>query len=171
MTLSLWQRLDQTGRHLAPGLVTVVLVLASSIPLYLPNYERVVPILALMAVYFWAIHRPDLIRPSAAFMIGLLQDLLSGGTLGLNALLLVLVHWVVVTQRGFFLANSFLMLWWGFALTAFGAGVLLWLAGSMLFLHFLPVDAFLFQALLTICLFPPFAWLFIRVHRTFLVMP
>lgn len=168
MTLSLWQRLDVAGRSLAPGAVSVMLVLLGMVPLYVPGYDHVVPELALMSVYYWAIHRPDLMRPSAAFAIGLLQDLLSGTPLGMTALVLVLCHWVVMSQRGFFLASSFAMLWTGFTFIVFGAGFIEWLAYCMLTLRIVPVLAPVFQALLTLALFPLFAWLFIRVHRAFL---
>lgn len=168
MTVSVWQRLDQAGRSLAPVAVTVMLLLLSMVPLYLPGSELVPPALALMSVYYWAIHRPDLIRPSVAFAIGLLQDMLAGAPLGVTALVLVLCHWVVVSQRGFFLANSFVLLWVGFAFIVFGAALVQWLAFSVLTLTVMPLEAALFQAALTLALFPIFASLFIRVHRAFL---
>ena len=62
----------------------------------------------------------DLLRPSLAFGLGLLQDLLSGTPLGMTPMIYVLVYWVVLTQRRFFLGTSFAMLWFGFALIAFG---------------------------------------------------
>ncbi|HYD31432.1 MAG TPA: rod shape-determining protein MreD, partial [Azospirillaceae bacterium] len=161
-------KLDIAGRNLAPISVTVMLVLAGMVPLHVPEYDQVAPSLALMAVYYWGIHRPDLVPPSAAFAVGLLQDLLSGAPLGMNALVLVLVHWVVVSQRRFFLANSFLLLWWGFTLIVLGAMLLQWFAYSLLSLTIMPIEAGMFQAFLTLSLFPLFAWLFIRVHRAFL---
>ncbi|MBI1206325.1 MAG: rod shape-determining protein MreD [Azospirillum sp.] len=169
MTVSVWQRVDLAGRSLAPAAVTVMLVLVSMVPLPIPGLDRVSPALALMSVYYWAIHRPDLLRPSVAFAIGLLNDLLSGDPLGLSALVLVLVLLVVISQRGFFLANSFLLLWWGFTLIVLGAAVVRWTVISLLLGDVVPADAPLFQALLTLALFPVVAWLLIRVHRAFLV--
>lgn len=171
MTTTVWQRVDQAGRNLAPVAVTVVLVLGGMVRLHLPDYDTIAPSLALMAVYYWAIHRPDLLRPSMAFAIGLLHDLLSGAPLGMNALILVLAHWVVVTQRRFFLANSFLLLWWGFALIVLGAAFVQWLAFSVLHAQVLAPNAALFQAMMTLSLFPIFAWVFIRLHRAFLQQP
>lgn len=168
MTLTLWQRLDKTGRNLAPFAVTVMLLLVGMVPLRIPFYTEVAPALTLMAVYYWGIHRPDLLRPGTVFAIGLLQDLLSGAPLGLNALTLVCVHWTVLSQRRFFLANTFALLWFGFALIVFGAAVLQWAAVCALNATTVPFNTPLFQALLTLALFPVFAWLFMRVHRAFL---
>ncbi|MEI6984521.1 MAG: rod shape-determining protein MreD [Rhodospirillaceae bacterium] len=168
MTISLWQKLDQTGRSLAPVAVTLMLVLFGMVPLYLPGYDRVAPCLALMSVYYWAIHRPDLIGPSMAFAIGLLQDMVAGTPLGLTALVLVLCHLVVVYQRSFFLANSFVMLWVGFVFIKVGATFVECVAYTILNMKLAPLAAPMAQTLLTVALFPMFAWLFIRVHRAFL---
>lgn len=168
MTVTLWQRLDKTGRNLAPFAVTVMLLLLGMVPLHIPSYTEVAPALTLMAVYYWGIHRPDLLRPAAVFGLGLLQDLLSGAPLGLNALTLVCVYWTVLTQRRFFLANTFALLWVGFVLIVLGAAVLQWAVVCALGATLVPFDAPFFQALLTLALFPVFAWLFIRVHRAFL---
>ena len=168
MTISVWQRLDQAGRSLAPVAVTVMLVLAGMVPLYLPGFERVTPMLALISVYYWAIYRPDLMGPSVVFGVGLFQDLLAGTPLGLAALVLLLCHWVVVSQRGFFLAGSFLMLWVGFVFIVFGAALVQWLAHVCLAMRVVSLQAPLFQAALTLAVFPVFAWLFIHVHRAFL---
>ena len=43
------------------------------------------PLLALMPVYFWCLVRPDLMSPAAAFVIGMLEDILSGGPPGVWA--------------------------------------------------------------------------------------
>lgn len=168
MTLTFWQRLDKTGRNLAPFAVTVMLVLLGMVPLHIPSYTSVAPSLTLMAVYYWTIHRPDLLRPSAVFLVGVLQDLLSGAPLGMNALVLITVHWVVLNQRRFFLASTFSLMWFGFAMIVIGAAGLQWLVFTVLNATMVPFDAAFFQAFLTLGLFPMFAWLFIRVHRAFL---
>lgn len=168
MTLTLWQRLDKAGRNLAPFAVTVMLVLVGMVPLHIPAYAQIAPALTLMSVHYWAIHRPDLLRPSAVFAVGLLQDLLSGAPLGLNALVLVSAYWLVLSQRRFFLASTFALMWFGFATVALGAAFVQWAALSVFYATLLPFEASFFQVMLTLILFPAFAWLFIRIHRAFL---
>ena len=163
-----WGKIDQTGRNIAPMAVTLTLMLVGMAPLHLPNYATIAPALPLMALYYWVIHRPDLLRPSPTFGLGLLQDLLSGTPLGMTSLIYVLVYWVVLTQRRFFLGTSFAILWFGFALIAFGVAFVGWLAYSILNLHLLSPDPALMQALMTVALFPPFGWMFMRIHRAFL---
>ena len=37
------------------------------------------PLLALVPIYFWCLVRPDLMTPAAALMIGMAEDIMSGG--------------------------------------------------------------------------------------------
>lgn len=168
MTATFWQRLDKAGRNLAPFAVTVMLVLVGMIPIPIPSYTPVAPQLTLISVYYWTIHRPDLMRPGMAFLIGLLQDLLIGGPLGVNALMLVVAQWAVLNQRRLFLSSSFGLLWIGFIMVMIGAVFLQWMAFSVLNGAMLPVKPALFQGLLTVAMFPAVGWLLIRVHRAFL---
>ncbi|CAO3419678.1 rod shape-determining protein MreD [Azospirillum doebereinerae] len=168
MTATFWQRLDKAGRNLAPFAVTVMLVLIGLIPIPVPAYTPVAPQLTLISVYYWTIHRPDLMRPGVAFLLGLLQDLLIGGPLGVNALMLVVAQWAVLNQRRVFLASTFALLWIGFAMVMAGAVFLEWLAFSALSATAMPVKPALFQGLLTVAMFPAVGWLLIRMHRAFL---
>ncbi|MEI7608221.1 MAG: rod shape-determining protein MreD [Rhodospirillaceae bacterium] len=168
MNITFWQRLDQIGRSLAPAAVTLMLILLGMVPLHLPDWDKVVPAMALMSVYYWSIHRPDLLPPSAAFALGLLQDLLAGTPPGITALVLVCCHLVIETQRAFFLANGFLMLWLGFTFIVFGAALLQGFIYSILAQTLVPMDIPLAQAAMTLAVFPVFASLFISVHRAFL---
>jgi rod shape-determining protein MreD len=168
MNFTLWQRLDRMGRNLAPFAVSVMLVLLALIPLRIPGFTTITPPLVITSIYYWSIHRPDLMRPLVVFGIGLLQDFLTGAPLGLNAGLFLCVHGVVVTQRRLFLAGPFSMMWVGFSVVIFGGLVLQWLAYSLLSATPMRISAALIQTLLTVALFPLMAAVFIRIHRAFL---
>ena len=62
-----WQRIDFIMRSLTPFVLTLVLVVLGQVPLHIPGFAEVAPILPLMAVYHWAIYRPDLLPASAVF--------------------------------------------------------------------------------------------------------
>ncbi len=162
---NLLNRLDRIARNLIPFGFGLFLVIAGTLPLYIPDYGPVAANLALMAVFYWAVYRPDLMPPLAAFVIGLLQDILIGTPLGMNALILVLVRAVVVSQGGLFRTKSFPVMWWGFAMVALGAAVLLWgMAAALNFaaLNPLPVA---FQCALTVALFPILTWALARTQH------
>lgn len=168
MAVGIWHRLDQTARNLLPPAVTVGLMLVSMTPTQLPGWSAVAPPLALMSLFYWAIHRPDLLRPSVVFLIGALQDLLSGMPLGLTPLVFILSYWLLLTQRRFFLGTSFLMQWMGFAMVAAGTAAVQWAVFSLTLVTVLDARPVLVQAGLAVALFPVFALFFQRLHRAYL---
>lgn len=168
MNVGFLHAVDRGARNAAPVAVTLLLMLAGMTPLRLPEFGAILPPLALMAVYYWAVHRPDLMRPMVAFLIGALQDLLSGAPMGVTPLTFMIAYWVSLTQRRMFLGTSFLLMWTGFAVVAMVAAIVQWLAYSALAGGFVTVQPGLFQAALAIGLFPLPAWLFMRVQRAFL---
>ena len=168
MKTGLWRRLVRFSRSLTPLLLTLAVVLASVLPLRIPHFAVVMPLLSMMAVFYWSIYRPELLPAAAVFALGVVQDALGGGPLGLSALVLLLVHGVGVSQRRFFLGKSFAVEWWGFILVASGAALVGWLLASLYYTAWIDPGAVLAQALLTMALYPCFSWLFARSARIFL---
>jgi len=124
------------------------------------------PTLALMAVYYWGLHRADLLPAPAIFLIGILQDILSGGPLGVNALIFLAVYGICVTQRRFFYGKSFFVVWWGFMMVALGVAVAEWLIACLLGGVLLAPEPALFECAMNISAYPLLGWLFVQVHRT-----
>lgn len=168
MTSGLWHRMDLLARQLTPSILTLALVLINALPLHVPGLARIAPLLPLMAIYHWAIFRPRLLPTSVVFLIGLLQDVLSGTPIGVNALVFIAVYGAVLSQKRFFTGKSFAILWLGFALIAAGAMALSWVAVSLLSLTLVEPRTVIFQYVLTLGLFPAVAWLLLRWQRTFL---
>lgn len=160
MNQTLSQRLDRIARNVVPALLGVLLVLLSATPLYVPGYAPVAANLVMMAAFYWAVHRPELLPPLTVFLLGLLQDMLIGMPPGMNALVLVLVRAIGVSQSRVFRDRSFLLLWWGFGLVASAAACVVWglsLVYNLAYIDPLPV---IFQAAMTTALFPFVAGLF-----------
>ena len=138
------------------------------VPLHIPGFARVAPLLPLIAVYHWAIYRPRLLPASAVFVIGVLQDTLTGTPIGVNALVFIGVYGVVLSQRRFFAGKSFAVVWLGFAVVAAGAALSSWILVSVSNLTLVAPLAVLFQYLMTLGVFPLLAWVFLRWQRAFL---
>jgi rod shape-determining protein MreD len=107
----LWHHLDLIAHNLSPFAITALLVMAGVVPLGLPDLAPIFPALALIAVYYWAVHRPDLMPVWAVFLIGLFQDLLNGGPLGVGVIALLVVHAMVGSLRRYFVGASLPVLW------------------------------------------------------------
>ncbi len=168
MNTALWQKLDQAARNITPFLLTLVLVFISVLPTRIPIYAEVAPVLALVAVYHWAIYRPNLMPLWCVFLLGLFQDLLSGMPLGLYCLVFLTVYGLALTQRRFFAGKSFYIYWMGFVVIAFVAAVESWLVASIWHFAVLNFETVFFQYLVSLGIFPIVAWIFLRWQQAFL---
>ena len=133
METHLAHRVANFARAGIPITISVCLVLVATLPYGLPKSSLAAPILALISVYYWSVFRPELMPAGAAFLIGLMVDILSGGPPGLNALLLILVHWAASGQRRVLAGKSFAVSWLGHLLIAAGAAVINWFFASLFY--------------------------------------
>lgn len=162
------RQLSRRLRGLVPPISSLGLVVIGAVPLGLPHFAQISPALALMAVFYWSIFRADLMSMLWAFAIGLAVDLLTGGPLGMQAVILLAAHALAVSQRRIFLASSFVVNWWGFGIIVLGAGLVSWLLACLLHgtLHdLLPVLA---QMLLAVGLYPMVYWVLNLLERRWL---
>ena len=165
MTPRLSHRLDAVARILVPALLGIVLVLISTIPFQIPGFGPVAPNFVLMAVFFWGVHRVYLFSSIFVFFIGLLLDILVGTPPGLNAIVLVLVRTVAVSQGKVFRGKPFLVLWLGFGLIALVAGMVIWALNVIYNMTIIDPLPIVFQMTMTITVFPLLAWLFARTQQ------
>ncbi len=168
MSPTLSQQLDALARNLIPAALGILLVLFSTIPYSLPAFGAVAPNFVLMAVFYWAVFRSDALSPITAFLIGLLQDILTGMPPGLNAAILVLVRTFAVSQNRVFRGKSFMVLWFGFVVVGLSAAFAEWLITAIYHLDFLDPRLVLVRAAMTIALFPFLVWLFSWTHQKLL---
>lgn len=159
------QKIDAYGRCIMPALFAVLLVILSVTPMQIPGYAVIAPSFLLMSVYYWAIYRPDVMPFILVFLLGLFQDILSGGPPGLNAWILLVAFGLVVSQRRFFIGKSFPVIWWGFMLLAAGAGSLTWVLTAILSDTVVAPQPGIFAFLMSIAVYPILTLAFAAIHR------
>ena len=137
-----------------PIATTMLATLVSVLPLRVPGYAALTPAFALMAVYHWTIYRPDLLPPSGVFAVGLAEDLLTDGPVGINALLLLLARAAVLRQRRYFVNRTFPFVWSGFTLLAVAAMLGLWALQCLLQLTVFDLRTTVFRTVLSVASFP-----------------
>ena len=150
----------------ALGLVGVILL---ALPLRLFEGLAPTPFLPLVVVFFWSIYGPNYLGAPGVFVIGLLQDLLTGGPVGLWPTVYLLVQYLVQTQRAYFQGRAQKVVWMGFAITGVGAALLVWLVMSVITGSLLPITQLTVQMLATIAIFPIVSSLFGHLHRRVIV--
>jgi rod shape-determining protein MreD len=150
---------------MAPGALATALLLFGFVPTGVGVLVILAPMLLVMAVYYWSIYRPKLLPAWLAFVLGLMHDLLSGGPLGMTALLLLTLRGLGVSQRRLFVSRSFVLNWWGFALTATATSIVWWIAISIYHVRWLDPTLALLQCAMACALYPGVTWVFNRTER------
>lgn len=163
----LWQRLDLIARNLTPFATTLLLLILGLVPLRLPYLPPLSVSLVLVSVYYWAVHRPSALPAPAVFALGLLADLLGGGPLGVNALVLLAAYAGTAALRRWLVGASFAIVWWGFAIVSAGALLVTWMITWFLAGAADPSPG-VSGALFAIGAYPLLATLFARAQRALL---
>lgn len=145
--------------------VTFVLFILSLCAFSIPHAGEIRPFFLLMAVYYWCVFRPTLLPPAVVFTAGLLIDFFSGLPAGLTAGILVMVQWIVRSQRRYLMGQSYVVLWTGFAIVCFSSAFVQWGLFGLTRLSWPPVEPILAGAALSVFLFPPVAAALQLVHR------
>ena len=127
--------------------------------------STIVATMVLASIFFWQIVRPDLMPGLAILLLGLLEDLVSGGAPGLWAGGFVAAFAFIIRNRDMFegLPGTGLLIGFTGALTVASAAayVLAWAA----YAHAPPLAPLFLQGLLTALLYPIVANFSAWVHR------
>jgi rod shape-determining protein MreD len=145
------------------GLLLSLALLMVAAPVRLPGGFLVpLPNLPLMVIFIFAVRRPEFAPPWLLVLAGLAQDLLLGDPLGVWALAYLVAFTLArprmkdATQRT--LAGA-ITRFWAVCLTAYTAA---WAAGSLAIGAAAAPGGLVAEAVITMFLFPPAAWLFAR---------
>jgi rod shape-determining protein MreD len=148
---------------LAPLVLCLALLFLTILPYQVPFLHMVTPSFALIGVYFFTVKQPELMPMGAAFLLGIIPDLWSGGPPGIQALMLILTRIFLIDQRRFIVGRSILVAWLAFGLVALLWGFFSWILASLYLGHALNLVPVIVQVLITIAIYPPmssfFGWL------------
>ncbi|MCB9991862.1 MAG: rod shape-determining protein MreD [Rhodospirillales bacterium] len=160
-----FRKFEEKARLLVPHLLLLVLLGLNITALPFFTAGAMKPQMVLMAVYYWAIYRPTLLPPAFCFAIGLLMDVLTGMTPGINALILVLTQWGIREQRRFLMGQPYSTIWLVFGIVALASMLVQWALYGLVHMHWGPVMPALTGALVTMFLFPFVTLLLVMTHR------
>lgn len=150
--------------------LSLVCVLLGLIPVGIGTGGTTAPIFTLAVAYFFAVHRPEFFPPWAVFGIGLLQDVLSGGPLGLYTVVLLAGFGLTHSQRLFLVGRSFSTLWVGFMAVCGLAAAIAWFGASVHYGVVVNPMPLVWQALITIAIYPPMSFVLTRINQRLTVL-
>lgn len=116
-------RLDLWRWMAAPMAACMAATFLFAVPVSLFGLQLPEPVFAMVPAFAWAVLRPSLLGPLFLFALGLFDDLVWGGRLGLWALGLLVAYGFVLVTRNLMTGRSQLMNWiWYLAAWSAGMG-------------------------------------------------
>tara|TARA_B100000686_G_C16603481_1_gene869919 strand:+ start:462 stop:974 length:513 start_codon:yes stop_codon:yes gene_type:complete len=152
-------------RNATPSLSIFFLLFITNLPYGASRTIFLIPPLALIGIFHWGIYRPDLLPRGIIFAIGILQDVIDGGILGIWALIYLLVHTIMKSQRKFFFGRSFIIEWYSFGVVVFFVYLFIWMIGILFYNGMDRSDILFFQLIILICIYPLLTWLMGKVRH------
>ncbi len=157
------------GGRLLSSIVPVVLgilgVLIANFPVSILGGLVPPPLLVFMPLYFWAMVRPDLMTPFWVFMLGILQDLLSGGPPGVWAASFLGAYFLIDRQRDMLAGLSGIGAIAGFAVSALTACVTAYVIVGLYYWHLPPLAPMMVELAMTVLFYIPALFALGVVHR------
>lgn len=157
-----------TLRRAVPFFTAVLAALVDMLPLPDAAPSALAPLTTLAVVFFWSVHRPDLMTPLAAAAAGILFDAMAGLPLGLTGLVLLLTRALAATPDPILFDRPPLLVWGSFLLVAAAVSLARWLVASAWSLHLFALRPVLFELALTVAVYPLVAGLLGRVDHAVL---
>lgn len=148
-----------------PTATAAVFVIAGVAPSGATGFSPLTPFFTVAVIFFWVLTRPSLMPPAAVFAIGFLQDILSGGPVGLWALTLLIVEFFSLSERKLLFGQSYLVNWLGFASIVVIAVSSVWIGACVFYGVLLSPVPVIVQGMLTVLVYPFVSWVLIRTLR------
>jgi rod shape-determining protein MreD len=139
---------------LLPLLLSVALVVLVNLPVSLTGRLLPAPVLALAAIYYWVLVRPDLMPPAAVLVVGLLEDVLSGGPPGLWAAGFLAAFLLADRQRETLAGLSGIGAILGFAGSMLIAAVIAYTLAWVVYWRSAPVAPLFLETIITVLFYP-----------------
>lgn len=114
------ERLDPWRWMVLPMVACMAATLLLAAPIRIFGFALPEPVFALVPAFAWAVLRPSILAPACLFALGLFDDLLWGGRLGVWPLALLTAYGLVLVTRNIMSGQGRLMMWtwYGLAVTA-----------------------------------------------------
>lgn len=145
--------------------LSLIGIFLSLVPVGIGTGGTIAPVFTLVVAYFFAVHRPEFFPPWAVFFVGLLQDIVSGGPIGLYTVMLLAAYGLTHTQRLMLVGRGFSTLWLGFAVICAISAVVLWFGASVHYGFAVNPLPLAMQAAITALVYPPVSFVLTKVNR------
>ncbi len=95
----------------------LVLILFNYSIFYIPSFIWIMPWLSTIGVFSWTIFSKKEFTIGHVFILGIIEDIIVGSSLGFHALALILIYRLSLQQRKYLAGKPFSVIWFAFSLS------------------------------------------------------
>ena len=158
-------------RRLIPVVSVTLLMCLSLMPLANPMISAWMPMFGLCALFYWVVHRPNLLQIGLTFVLALFFDLVSGTLLGTTVIPALLFYRYVSENERIYRFSSDPMIWVSFIAFSGGAIFLDWFLTAALHWTWVNPLPGLVRWIATVCSYPLVHLILLPIDRLFLGGP
>lgn len=148
----------------AISIVLALLIYAA--PARLSRATDLMPLLPLITIFIWSTIRPYFIPPIVIFLVGIMQDLLTGGPMGVWAFSYLVALTAMRVRKEDATTRDLGPLWFRFVATTAIAVIVAWAGGSLAIGGVAAVQPMAIEAAASILMFPLIALLTVRKRQS-----
>lgn len=148
------ETLTSSLQRLLPLLSSILMLLLSYMPFNLFMPTSIHPSIAIICVYYWMLHRPDVFNLFSVFVLGFIEDIISMAPWGSNIFELLILYVLISNLLKYFNGKPFEVMWVGFIPAAFLSMLARWFVVSVFYSQFLPLGMLMFSFLITVAAYP-----------------
>lgn len=137
-----------------PLVTSIAFLLLAYVPVNFSFFYNVRPDFGLMCIYFWMLHRPDLIGLGTIVAMGLVSIAISSSVAGASMIGYLVMYVLMYNLQKLFNAKPFVVIWYGFMAFCLVSVFVKWLVVSVYYNTFLPLSMLMLGYLLGIVLYP-----------------
>ena len=137
-----------------PLLTSIIFLLMAYLPLNFGFLYNVRPDFGLMCIYFWMLHRPDLIGIGTIVLMGIVSMFISSSVVGASLIAYLVMYVLIYNTQKLFNAKPFVVIWYGFMALCLCSMFVKWLVVSIYYNSFLPLSMLMLSYLMGVVLYP-----------------
>ena len=137
-----------------PLITSIVFLFMAYLPLNFGFLYNVRPDFGLMCIYFWMLHRPDLIGITTIVLLGIVSMFVSSSVAGASMVAYLVMYVLLYNTQKLFNAKPFVVIWYGFMALCLFSLLVKWLVVSIYYNSFLPLSMLMLSYLIGVVLYP-----------------
>ena len=160
-----WKKAEYWSVRLVPASATLFMVFFAAVLGKIPGFNQIMPMFTLINIYYWCVFYPRTLPYWFLFILGILQDTLTGVPLGFSSFFNIVFAWLLINKFRVFRNMSFAIVWLRFIILSVFVTFLQWFIMAIYYGNVMPVGTQIMMWLSSCFAYPIVHFLLTLIYR------